>query len=59
MQMAAKHDCFLLWSWLMQVVVETGVLCLTSVAWLAKVVWLANQRELFLVPHFSSQSNKI
>ena len=36
----------------MQAVVVIGVV------WLARVVWLAYQRQLFLVPHFSSQSKK-
>jgi hypothetical protein len=52
-QIATKHDYFLLWRCLMQAVVERGVV------WLARIVWLTNQRQLFLVPHFSSQSNKI
>jgi len=51
--MAAKHDYFFLWRWLKQAVLEKGVV------WFARVVWLTDQRGLFLVPHFSSQSNKI
>jgi len=49
-QMAVKHDYFLLRRWLLQAVVVTGVV------WLARIVLLTNQGQLFLIPHFSSQS---